>query len=120
MHRRRLTSSAHHAPLRPPTLYTAHILRLRNLVQACIKALHRARPAFLALLTSYNPADPSPAQHHVLLDYVELRFAVGLNIREYWAWRAAPAVVRFLGDAAGRVAGLLCAAVGWWLLGREA
>ncbi|KAK7190175.1 hypothetical protein DPSP01_008011 [Paraphaeosphaeria sporulosa] len=101
----------------PLTLYTAHILRLRNLIHRCIKALNRARPAFLALLTSC-PADPSPAQLHPFLNYVEIRFAIGLNIREYWAWRAVLAVVRRWGDTAWWVAGLLWAAVGCWVLGR--
>lgn len=114
-------------PFFPPlTRYTANLLRLRNLLLACIKALRRVRPGFLALLTSYNPANPAPEQLLPLLDYVELRFAIGYYFRTWWAWRLGPVVLVVWGTwwterlrESWWVAGLLCAVVGLWVMGNK-
>ncbi|KAF2446314.1 hypothetical protein P171DRAFT_442714 [Karstenula rhodostoma CBS 690.94] len=112
-------------PLFPPaTLYTALIIRLRKLTLSCIRALRRVRPAFLALLANYDPARAGAEQFHPLLDYVELRFAAGFNLREYWAWLLAPALFLFGAQwwaevlrAVWGVVGMLWVVVGWWVMG---
>lgn len=113
----------------PATPYILTLLHLLRLINQCLRELRRIRPAFLALLTSFDANCQVSTQLGPLLNYVEVRFAVGYNFREYWAWRLAPIVffvhaLWWAGIMMGmmrvwHVAVRLWIAVGWWVMGNE-
>lgn len=107
-------------PLFPAgTGYLAILIRFRNRIGLFLRALRIVRPSLHRLFTTYDPSDQSRAQVQPLIEYTELRFALSLYLRDYWAYRMAPMAFVWAGgclEAFFWLAGLLWAAVGAWVL----